>query len=237
MPEQLKLQPAFGTVARMAATGRRRASDAEPPASDRVEPAWRAWLEALASDAEAALGAALAYETLDAKARGAVLDVLESDAQRLGVPRVAIFAPLLAVERDEERRERIRRAMGDDVAPESHVPARALFGVAPDGDQIVLAETHVYLDFVRITTCRIVPDECVRWVRSEPLVHAKDAPRSGHRVGDVVLELVPWSAAIDVIARAVVAQRRREGGLPESLRPLLELFDARACEAAEEVGR
>ena len=236
MPEQLKLQLPLGTVTCMAATGRPRASDAQTPASDRVEPAWRAWLEALASDAEAALGAALAYESLDGDARLAVLAVLEHDAQRLGVPRVAVFAPLLSVERDEARRERIRQAMGDDVAPESHVLARALIGETSNGDRIVLAETHVYLDFVCLTTCRVVPDTCVRWVRSEPLVHTKDAPRSGYQVDDTPLEFVPWSSAIDVIARAVVAQRRRDTVLPESLRPLLELFDAPGCEATEKVG-
>lgn len=235
--EQLMLHPCFDTVGSMSASGPRKASDATEPASDRVEPAWRAWLEALASDAEAALGAALAYETLDGEARCAVLSVLEKDSERLDVPRVAVFAPLLSVERDEARRERIRQAMGDDVGPDSSVPARALMGLAANGDRIVVAETHVYLDFVRVTMCRLDPERCVRWVRSEPLVHVSQSMRDGARVDQTELETVPLSTAVDFIARAIVAQRRHDGALPETLRPLLQLFDARFCESAEDVLR
>src|SRR6186713_719409 len=74
--------------------------------------AWRAWLGALANDAEAAQAAALAYEQLDASGRDAWIDSLAQDARELGVPRIAVYAPLLAVELDTARRQRIELALG-----------------------------------------------------------------------------------------------------------------------------
>ena len=120
----------------------------EDSSQARVQLAWKAWLEALANDAEAALGAAFAYETLDERGRDAVLDALEVDATQLCVPRVAVFAPLLSVETDPNRRDRIRGAMGADVGANVTVPARALMGTTKNGDKIVVAETHMYLGFV-----------------------------------------------------------------------------------------
>ena len=73
----------------------------------RVINAWCAWLGALATNAEAALAAALAYKQLEGPARDSWLAAVEHDADRLNVPRVAVFAPLLAVESDPERRLRI----------------------------------------------------------------------------------------------------------------------------------
>src|ERR1019366_8955045 len=90
------------------------------PASD----AWRCWLEALATDADAALAAALAYESLDDAGRHGWLDALQEDAPRLSVPPMALYAPLLAVERDEARRTRIVSALGAE-APREGVGARA----------------------------------------------------------------------------------------------------------------
>src|SRR5690242_15941341 len=73
----------------------------------RVMAAWRSWLAALASDAEAAIAAAMAYSSLGEEARDAWLDALESDAHVVGVPKIALYAPLLAVETDAPRRERM----------------------------------------------------------------------------------------------------------------------------------
>ncbi len=192
---------------------------------DRVSPAWRTWLEALASDAEAALGAALAYETLDTSGKLAFLDALEQDAPRLGVPRVALFAPLLSVEHDAERRERILHAMGDDVGEVSGVRPRALVGSARDGARVCVVIKPVYLDFVRVTSCRFKPDHGIAWVREDPLTHAKDAPQAGTVLDGMTLERTPLPPVIDEIAAAIVAHRRREGSLPDSLKPLLALFD------------
>lgn len=196
------------------------------PTPDRVSPAWRTWLEALASDAEAALGAALAYETLDTRGKVAFLDALEQDAPRLGVPRVALFAPLLSVEDDSERRARILRAMGDDVGDDAGVRPRALSGTASDGARICVVVKPVYLDFVRVTSCRFKLDHGIVWVREDPLIHAKDAPQPGSTLDGMTLESTPVPPVVDEIAVAIVAHRRREGSLPDSLKPLLALFDA-----------
>jgi len=204
--------------------------DGADPSQDRADRVWCTWLEALAKDAEAALGAACAYEALDDRERNAVLDVLEIDAKRISVPRVAVFAPLLSVEADVDRRERIRSAMGSDVGPNVFVRARSLMGSTRDGDLVVLAETHMYLGFVRVTVCRLTPDRCVHWVRSDPLSDARDAAVPGCVVDGTVLELVPLRTAVDAIARALVAQRRLNGELPPHLRPLVELFDAAGCD-------
>jgi hypothetical protein len=206
-------------------------------APDRVAPAWRAWLRALASDAEAALGAALAYETLDDVARVAFLDALEQDAPRLDVPRVAVFAPLLSVERDPERRERIKVAMGDDIGADVGLEARAWLGIASDGDRVSVVETPVYLSFIRVTSCRFALERGVRWVRHEPLLHVTDGARARARVDGVTLERVPLGAVIDAVASALVAQRRREGSLPNTLHPLLELFDARIVDPTASLRR
>src|SRR5262245_16084962 len=100
----------------------------------RVVAAWCEWLDALATDAEAALAAAMAYKELDAPARDRWLSALEHDAEQVKVPRIAVYAPLLAVESDPERRARIAAAIGpeDDRAAPRGDP-RALRGVMRDG--------------------------------------------------------------------------------------------------------
>src|SRR5215218_8664375 len=81
----------------------------------RILAAWRQWLGALATDAEAAIAAAHVYGELGPEARDAWLDALLEDEAKLEVPKVAIYAPLLAVEADEARRERIERAIGGSL--------------------------------------------------------------------------------------------------------------------------
>src|SRR5258708_28641233 len=76
----------------------------------RVRAAWRTWLSALATDAEAAMAAALAYESLPDDGRDAWLDALEADAPTLHVPRIARYAPLLAGGGGAGRRARIEIA-------------------------------------------------------------------------------------------------------------------------------
>ena len=238
--DQLKPKAQSGSLSAMSSTPqpRKAVTPGEGRSSpDRVAPAWRAWLRALASDAEAALGAALAYETLDDTARGAFLDALEQDVPRLDVPRVAVFAPLLSVERDPARRERITLSMGDDIGTDEGLEARAWLGKAHDDDRVVVVETPVYLQFVRVTSCRFALDRGVRWVRHEPLLHIKDSAQARSRVDEVTLERVPLGAAIDAVANALVAQRRRDGSLPDTLHPLLELFDARIVDPTPSVLR
>lgn len=192
---------------------------------DRTTQAWDTWLNALASDAHAALGAALAYQDLDSKGRDAMLQALEQDSKRLGVPRIAVFAPLLSVEHDEARRQRICTAVGTDVGA-TQVCARALVGTTPNADRVIMILTPVYLHFVKVTSCRLAPDQRIRWVRCEPLVHINEALHPNTRLDDTALELVPLQVAIDLIARAIVGQRRNGEVLPPELLALVQLFSA-----------
>lgn len=191
---------------------------------ERGREAWRAWLQALSNDAEAAIWAALAYETLDAGARDAFLLALEQDAPTLGVPRIAVYAPLLSVEDDENRRARIVRSMGTDTGT-SQGRVQAFAGEGGNGERVVVVVRPVYLDFVRVISCRLGPDG-VRWVRDEPLMHRRDAPTERATIEGMVLERVPTRAVVDHVALAVVAERRRNRTLSERLRPLLDLLDS-----------
>ena len=196
--------------------------------AERHDQVWSTWLEALASDAEAALGAALAYQTLTDKGRDAMLTALESDIQHIDVPPVAVFAPLLSVETDPSRRQRICAALASSTNPGLEAP-RTLVGIASNGDRIIVAMTPVYLRFVKVTSCRLVPDRCVTWITCEPLVHITNAVPPAHQLDGAVLELVPTSVAVDLIARAIVGHRLTDGTLPVEtakwLRPLVALFE------------
>src|SRR3954465_12417375 len=110
--------------------------------------AWCEWLGALATDAEAALAAAIAYRELDGGARDHWLSALEQDALRLNVPRIAVYAPLLAVESDPERRARITDAIGPmEAAATPRSAAQGLCGRLPDGSHVAVLITPLYLDF------------------------------------------------------------------------------------------
>jgi hypothetical protein len=83
----------------------------------RVLSAWRHWLGALATDADAAHAAAMAYKDLDAAGRDVWLDALARDTGDIDVPKIAVYAPLLAVEGDPERRQRIEGAIAGANPP------------------------------------------------------------------------------------------------------------------------
>jgi len=197
-----------------------------PPRTDaRLVDAWCEWLGALATDAEAALSAAIAYRELDAGARDNWLAALEQDAQRLAVPKIALYAPLLAVESDVERRGRITSALGP--ADESYTPrspARALCGAAPDGTRIAALITPLYLDFAQVLACRFRSEQGFFWVRHDPIVDRRRAPQHGDSIEGVMLENVPMKAVIDELALAVLAHQRRGFELPEALRVFADLF-------------
>src|SRR6476620_2394151 len=81
-------------------------------ADPRLVDAWCAFLGRLATDAEAALAAAMAYKELAGPAREDWIAALEHDIGRVEVPPIAVYAPLLAVETDPRRRQRILSALG-----------------------------------------------------------------------------------------------------------------------------
>jgi hypothetical protein len=191
----------------------------------RVLDAWCEWLGALATDAEAALAAAIAYRELDAHGRTSWLNALDQDAGRLNVPRIAVYAPLLAVESDPERRERIALAMGPAQAEATPRAAiQALGARSRDGARIATIIVPLYLDFVQVLACAYRPDHGFTWVRHDPIVDAKRAPRPGETLDGALLERTPLKALIDDLSHAVLSHRRSGRELPEALRVFADLF-------------
>src|SRR4051812_18946466 len=146
----------------------------------RVVAAWRSWLGALATDAEAAIAAAMAYSSLGDDARDAWLDALEADAAAVDVPKIALYAPLLAVEADSPRRDRMTVAMGDGATPGPRT-VEALRGTTSSGDCVCVILSPLYLHFVEMLVCRYRPDEGIVAAHHDPLRHENDAPQASER--------------------------------------------------------
>jgi hypothetical protein len=197
----------------------------EPDDDDRVRAAWRTWLSALATDAEAAAAAALAYESLPDEARDAWLDALEVDAVSLEVPKVALYAPLLAVEAAPSRRERMQKAIASDL---DAVRARgretlALRGVAHDGTHACLVVSPLYLDFVHVLACRYTPANGFLAVRHEPLRHRSDVGAMSD-VDGISVEPTPLRLVVEELAHAILAERRAQRVPPPALASFAHLF-------------
>jgi hypothetical protein len=194
-------------------------------ADPRALAAWTAWLHALASDAEAAFAAAVAYESLDEASRASWLDALDEDAPTLSVPKIAVYAPLLSVERDPARLARIHAALGDDVlslGPPAE--SRSLRGVHADGSRVVVLVLPLYLSFVQVFSCRFSPSEGFAWARHDPFARDDDSPCAGAEHDGAMLERTPMKPVIEELAHAVLAQRRRGLDPPEELRAIIDLF-------------
>jgi hypothetical protein len=193
----------------------------------RFRAAWHEWLRALATDADAALAAAHVYRDLDPAGRDALLGALIEDGPELAVPKVAVYAPLLAVESDPSRRARIEAAIGVDVgAGPDPRRVRALRGIADDGARVLALVRPLYLRFVDVLFCRYFVDEGFVWVRHDALLDDRDAPRHGAAVDGVPVEATPLTPVIEELAHAVLAQRRRGRELPADLHLFAHLFDA-----------
>ncbi|HEX9620785.1 MAG TPA: hypothetical protein VF989_11660, partial [Polyangiaceae bacterium] len=187
--------------------------------------AWCEWLNALAVDAEAALAAAIAYRELDQEGRDCWLLALEQDTRRLNVPRIAVYAPLLAVESDPVRRERIEDAMGptDDAARPSNGPW-ALTGRGKGGVSLSVVVHPLYLSFAQVLVCAHRPHAGFDWVRHDPIVALDRAPKAGGVLEGVTLESIPLRSVVDELAHAVVAHARTRRELPEPLHLFAHLF-------------
>jgi hypothetical protein len=196
-----------------------------PGAAGYVHSAWRSWLSALATDAEAAMAAALAYESLPPDARDAWLDALDADAPTLEVPRVALFAPLLAVESDVERRARIEARIASDphARPAGYGEAQALHGVGPDGTHACVIVAALYLDFVQVIECRYTPGGGFVTVRHDPLRHSGDLTPVCE-IDGVTVEPAPLRVVIEELAHAILADRRRQQATPPALASFAHLF-------------
>jgi hypothetical protein len=101
-------------------------------AEPRLVDVWCAFLGRLATDAEAAHAAAMAYRDLDGPARDVWITALEQDMSRVSAPRIAVYAPLLAVETDPKRRARVLAAIGP-TQPDA-APKGAAFALRSSGD-------------------------------------------------------------------------------------------------------
>ena len=207
--------------------------DIPVPSDKRVISAWCAWLGALATNAEAALAAALAYKQLEGPARDSWLAAVEHDADRLNVPRVAVFAPLLAVESDPERRLRITRAMGPaDEAATPKLGARGLCGAGKNGLRVGVVVTPLYLDFVQVLACGYRSNQGFEWVRHEPILNRSSAPVESQNLDGATLEAIPLRLLVDELAHAVVAHNRSQRPLPEALSFFADLFDAQESDGS-----
>ncbi len=189
--------------------------------------AWRAWLARLDADGDAVLAASLIYRSLSPVDRDAWLSALELDADSVAVPRLALYAPLLAVEEDAERTARIGRALESTLPPPaaSPAPTRALSYVEESGAVACALLTPVYLDFVGLVLCRHRPDRGIELVRIEGPIHAERAVSRASELLGCPLAPALLEDVVESMAHAVVADRR--GGRPacEPLRRLAHLFD------------
>jgi hypothetical protein len=196
-----------------------------PVSDERLVGAWCEWLGALATDAEAALAAAIAYRELTPAGRDYWLTVLEQDAKRLAVPKIALYAPLLAVETEAARRERISTAMGPiEVDATPGFAAHSLSGVSPNGTRVAVLVTPLYLNFAQVLACGYRLGSGFAWVRHDPIVLHSSVPNAGDRLEGALLEDTPMKALIDDLALTVLAHRRGGGELPEALRVFADLF-------------
>lgn len=195
------------------------------PDDARVRSAWRSWLSALATDAEAAMAAAFAYESLPPEGRDAWLDVLESEVATIPVPSMALYAPLLAVESDGARRVRMEAAIAADpeagVLPAGH--ACALRGVARDGTHACVIVAPLYLDFVQVLSCRYTPAGGFVAVKHDPLRNAADLEPMAD-VDGVAVEPTPLRVVVEELAHAILADKRGQRNTPTALTSFAHLF-------------
>lgn len=196
------------------------ASERVTSVDPRAHAAWRTWLAALAKDADAVTAAALAYESLGPEGRDAWLDALEQDAPDVGVPKIALYAPLLGVEEDDDRRARI--VLNVVGAARKSTPPRALVG-SRAADRVCLVVTPLYLDFVEILFCRYDPDVGIREAWHEWLAHKDEVAVCARDVG-VVMKDGPLPQVVEELAHAVVADKRAGRTAPPSLVRYIDLF-------------
>lgn len=215
-------QPDVASVKRVAAS-RASGKDAHAHA------AWRKWLSALATDADAALAAALAYESLTPEGREAWLAALAADAPEVSVPAVALYAPLLGVEEDPIRKLRIAARVGE--LPLSMPRAHAGAG---KGARDCLIVKHLYLEFVELLECRYDPEAGVLDAAHDPLVHQREVELRLSRKKPALRER-PLREIVEELAHAVVADGRARRATPAALVRYIDLFALDASSVRESV--
>ena len=203
-----------------------------PRATPRARAAWRAWLDALAVDAEAAIAAALTYGDLDAPSRDVFLDAVDEDAETMRTPRIAIYAPLLAVESDPARRVRLTSAITRDRAAreDRRFEKRAFSAKIETGERLTVLLLPLYLGLCEVLACRWSEARGVTSVAHEPL-------RAGHEIvlhplwEGIALSPADFDGAVEDLAHAVVTSRRLGGEAPAGLVRFADLFSLRTATA------
>ncbi len=214
------------TTNRRSAAGETRRGEGDA----RVTRVWREWLTALAKDPEAALAAAQAYEQLDDAARERWLSILDKEGASLEVPRVALYAPMLAVESNPQRLLEILGRVAAEVQsatrqrPTDHSQRRALCGDLGQGVRLAVLVEPLYLDFVHVLACAYVPGRRFVWVRHDPIANASDVVSPGGTLECVRVDATPVKAVVDELARTIVAHQRGGEPLPEPLRCFADFF-------------
>ncbi len=190
-----------------------------------VRSAWRSWLSALATDAEAAIAAALTYESLSGEVRDAWLEAIGTEAATLDVPVVAFYGPLLGVESDPGRIERMRAAVASDSASARPLEPEpiAWMGVARGGAHVCVIAAPLYLNYVRVLVCCYTPDGGFVSASYDPLRHVAHVSSLDH-VDGVDLEPTPLPLVVDELAHAVLADRRLKRASPPVLQSFVDLF-------------
>jgi len=143
----------------------------------------------------------------------------------LDVPALALYAPLLAVESDGPRRERIEAAiaLGAGDAASVGTEAFALRGVGADGAHACVVVAPLYLDFVQVLVCRYSPGHGFIATRHQPLRHLGDlSPVTD--VDGIAVEPTPLRVVIEELAHAILADRRGQRETPAALASFAHLF-------------
>jgi hypothetical protein len=180
----------------------------------------------------------MAYRQLDGPGRDRWLAAVDQELERLRVPRIALYAPLLAVEADPARRSAILTALGPaEASATPRASARGLRGCSGNGLRVAAIVTPLYLDFAQVLACGYRPSEGVEWVRHDPIVDWRETPKHGEQIGGVTLEGVTLRHLVDELAHAIVAHCRTGKSIPEALRAFADLFGSRpwpdSCQLAQ----
>jgi hypothetical protein len=204
--------------------------DPNPPEDDaRFARAWRVWLAALAHDSEAAYAAAITYRSLDVEGREAWIEALEVDAPNVGAPAIALYAPLIGVEEDANRRARLEAALArqSTLSPPSQAAISGLYGETPALRVLVIVKP-LYLEFVEVLTCTLdKATGCFRDVECDPLRRGEEAPIAGDLLFGATLENEPIEPVIEELSLAVLAQKRSGAPLHPALKHFVDLFAPR----------
>jgi len=220
--------PAASLGAAPVSERRARAGATTPEMEGRTSAIWREWIATLAESGEAALAAAIAYQALGSEARVRWLEALEQEAPYVTVPLVAAYGPLLAVETDRARRDRMEAALRK--AP-SEVRTRAgstcsVFASPEAPVRRIVVVVPTYLEFRQVVICRVETGRRFLSVSREPFVLPSQGPLPGETTPEGQLEALPLPHAVDLLARTIVAHQRAYGPLPDELRCLAGLFEA-----------